>query len=337
MHVAVTSHKRDDKRDVSDSEPAAGNGRGLAAAYLRQLLLKQGTYRRLWEQHVVRERRGEINQLAVAEVLAQHLWSYPRHVGDSDVMPRQLKDSVSRALSGRLLSRPQLALFIDAFSISAQEAERLWRLWNGSGSVAVLSGRRAVSPELESDLREALGPRRHQTLSLHDHIEIGADGLPVRTRTMQVIEATAPKTDRIPYLYDTNALTLDVGQGCQGVSRQLYKIGDELFATSILLSKVLNVGETSTLEYWTTYQYQDDPDDPGLREHRRAVMHYVENVDMRVQFDATRQPAKLWWATWDGVDGPITSQEEVGLDLQHSAHRYMRSIERAVVGFYWSW
>ena len=62
----------------------------------------------------------------------------------------------------------------------------------------------------------------------------------------------------------------------------------------ILLSRVLNVGETSTLEYWTTYQYQDDPDDPGLREHRRAVMHYVENVDMRVQFDPGRQPAKLW-------------------------------------------
>jgi hypothetical protein len=322
---------------VSDSAQAAGNGRGLAAAYLRQLLLRPGAYRRLWEPHVVRERRGEINQLAVAEVLAEHLWSYPRTAGDSDVMPRQLKDSVSRALSGRLLSRPQLALFIDAFSIAAQEADRLWRLWNGSGNVAVLSGRRAVSAEMEVDVREALGPRRHQTLSLHDHIEVGADGLPVRTRTMQVIEATAPSTDRIPYLYDTNALTLDVGQGCQGVARQLYKIGDELFATSILLSKVLDVGETSTLEYWTTYQYQDDPDDPQLREHRRAVMHYVENVDMRVQFDSSRLPSKLWWATWDGVDGPVVSQEEVTLDLQHSAHRYMRSIERTVVGFYWSW
>src|SRR5450755_1729202 len=97
---------------------AAGNGRGVAASYLRQLLLRQGSYRRLWEQHVVRERPGEINQLAVAEVLAEHLWSYPRHVGDADVMPRQLKDSVSRALSGRLLSRPLLALFIDSFAIS---------------------------------------------------------------------------------------------------------------------------------------------------------------------------------------------------------------------------
>ena len=131
-------------------------------------------------------------------------------------MPRQLKDSVSRALSGRLLSRPLLSLFIDAFAISAQRGRAAVAAVERLGSVAVLSGRRAVSPQLESDLRAALGPRRHQTLSLHDHIEIGADGLPVRTRTMQVIEATVPGTDRIPYLYDTNALTLDVGPGLPG-------------------------------------------------------------------------------------------------------------------------
>lgn len=316
---------------------AAGNGRGVAASYLRQLLLKQGSYRRLWEQHVVRDRPGEINQLAVAVVLAEYLWSYPRNAGDSDVAPRQLKDSVSRALSGRLLSRPLLSLFIDAFHISDSEADRLWRLWNGSDSIAVLSGRRAVPPQLEHDLRTALGPRRHQTLSLHDHSEIGPDGRPSRTRTMQVIEALAADTSQIPYLYDTSALTLDVGQGCQGVSRQLYQIGDLLFATNIILAKVLGVGETITLEYWTTYQYPGDPDDPQERQYRRAVMAYLENFDIRVQFHASRLPAKLWWAAWDGVDGPVTRQEEVSLDSQNSAHRYLRSIERTVVGFHWTW
>ena len=208
-------------------------------------------------------------------------------------MPRQLKDSVSRALSGRLLSRPQLALFIDAFGISAQR---------GRAAVAAVEGLRlgrgAVRPpggvarSSRSDLRAALGPRRHQTLSLHDHIEIGADGLLVRTRTMQVIEATAPGTDRIPYLYDTNALTLDVGQGCQGCPGELYQVGDELFATSILLAKALDVGETSTLEYWTTYQYPGDPADPHEREYRRAVMGTLENFDMRVEFHPDRLPAE---------------------------------------------
>jgi hypothetical protein len=321
---------------VSESAPTAGKGRGLAASYLRQLLLRQGSYRRLWEQHVVRERPGEINQLAVAEVLAEYLWSYPRHGGDADVMPRQLKDSVSRALSGRLLSRPLLALFIDAFAVSESEADRLWRLWNGSASIAVLSGRRAVSPQVEHDLRSALGPRRHQTLSLHDHAELGSDGRLSRTRTMQVIEAISPATDQIPYLYDTSALTLEVGQGCRGISRQPYLVGD-VFVTSILLSKVLDVGETSTLEYWTTYQYPGDPQDPRERQYRRAVMAYLENFDIRVQFSPSRLPAKLWWASWDGVDGAVLQEEEVALDSQYSVHRYLRSISRTVVGFHWIW
>jgi hypothetical protein len=322
---------------VSDSPAAGGNGRVLAAAYLRQLLLKQGSYRRLWEQHVVRERQGEINQLAVAEVLAKHLWSYPRNSGDADVMPRQLKDSVSRALSGRLLSRPQLALFIDAFSIADSDAERLWRLWNGSASITVLSGRRAVAAQAEQDLRAALGPRRHQTVSLHDHVEVGSDGRLARTRTMQVIEAIAPDTGHLPFLYDTNAVTLELGQGCQGVTGRLYEIGEGVFATDIILSRTLDVGETSTLEYWTTYQYPGDPLDPREREFRRAVIGQLENFDMRVQFHPERLPARLWWATWDGVDGDVTEQEDVSLDVQCSAHRYLRSISRSVVGFYWIW
>jgi hypothetical protein len=309
----------------------------VAAAYLRQLLLKQGSYRRRWERHVVRERPGEINQLAVAEVLAEHLWSNPRRAGDADVMPRQLKDSVSRALSGRLLSCPLLTLFIDAFSFSDTEAERLWRLWNGTGAVAVLSGRRAVAPQVEQDLRTALGPRRHQTVSLHDHCEVGADERLSRTRTMQVIEAILGDTSQIPYLYDTNALTLDVGQGCRGVSRQLYQIGEGTFATNILLSKTLELGETITMEYWTTYQYPGNALDPQERQYRRAVMAYVENFDIRIQFHPARLPAKLWWASWDGVDGPVTAQEETALDSQHSAHRYLRSVERTVVGFHWTW
>jgi hypothetical protein len=67
------------------------------------------------------------------------------------------------------------------------------------------------------------------------------------------------------------------------------------------------------------------------------VMASVENVDIRVQFHPGALPAAVWWATWDGVDGEVTSQEEAVLDVQHSAHRYLRSIERTVVGFHWIW
>ena len=130
---------------MTDAPPAPG--RRAAARYLRELLAQQGQYRRLWEQHVVRSRPGEITQLAVAQVLARYLWSHPRATGDEDALPRQLKDTVARALSGALLSRPTLALFIDAFGISGEHADRLWRLWEGSGRISVLSGRGPWEPK----------------------------------------------------------------------------------------------------------------------------------------------------------------------------------------------
>jgi hypothetical protein len=320
---------------VSESPSAAG--RRAAASYLRELLQRPGPYRRQWEQHVVRARPGEITQLAVAEVLARHLWSYPRVPGDADVLPHQLKDTVSRALSGRLLSRSALALFIEAFGLSDQEADRLWRLWEGSGTISVLSGPRAMASRTEQELHAALGPRRHQTLSLHDHVYVGADGMPARTRTLQVVEAIADGLDRIPYLYDTKALTLEVGQGCTELVGDLYQVTEEVFATHIALARALDTGETTTLEYWTTYHYQPDALDPREREYRRAVMGRLENFDVRVEFHPDKLPSGVWWATWDGLEGEILDQEPVALDSQHSVHRYLRFIEKTVVGFHWTW
>src|ERR1017187_9112308 len=118
-------------RAVNDSQFAAG--RQAAAKYLRELLLRQGRYRPQWERFAERVRSGRINHLAVAEVLARHLWNAPRTSGDADLLPRQLKDTVGRALSGHLLSRATLALFIEAFGFSGQEEDRLWRLWGGVG------------------------------------------------------------------------------------------------------------------------------------------------------------------------------------------------------------
>jgi hypothetical protein len=320
---------------VTDLPAAAG--RRAAARYLRELLQRPGGYRRLWEQHVIRARSGEITQLAVAEVLARWLWSYPRVPGDVDVLPHQLKDTVSRALSGRLLSRSTLSLFIDAFGFSDAEGERLWRLYEGSGTISVLSGPRAVTPRTEQELHAAIGPRRHQTLSLHDHVHIGAEGLPARTRTLQVIEAIADGLSRIPFLYDTKALTLEVGQGCTELTGDLYQVSDELFVTYISLAKILDAGETATLEYSTTYQYPGNPADPHEREYRRAVVGRLENFDMRVEFHPDKLPTSIWWGTWEGVDGGIIEQEPVALDSQHSVHRYLRFIEKTVAGFHWDW
>lgn len=320
---------------MSDSATAAG--RRAASGYLRELLQRPGPYRRQWEHHVVRARAGEINQLAVAEVLARRLWSYPRGVGHADVLPHQLKDTVGRALSGRLLSRSTLTLFIDGFGISDADADRLWRLWEGSGTISVLSGPKAVTPRTEQELSAAIGPRVHRTLSLHDHMTIGASGSPVRVRTLQVVEAITDGVDRIPFLHDTNTITLEVGQGCTGLSGDLVQVSDELFVTHILLAGKLDVGQTATLEYQVTFHFPGNLDDPGECEHRRAVMSRLENFDIRVQFHPDRLPAGIWWSTWDGVSGPVLEQEPVVMDAQHSVHRYLRSIEKTVAGFHWVW
>lgn len=319
------------------SGSARPDGRRAASAYLQQLLLKPGLYRQAWEQYVSRQRRGTINQLAVAEVIARHLSSFPRTPGDVHVTPHQLKDTVSRALTGRLLSRPALALFIDAFGFSEHEAGRLWRLWSGSVSISVMSGTHAMPFRAEEDVDRALGERKHQTLSLHDHISVGADRRIDRARTLQVIEASTQGVDRIPFLCDTNVLTLEVGQGCKGLSGEIHRIGPEVFATEIVLARTLDVGETLTLEYRLSYRYPGDPADPAEREYRRAVIRQVENLDMRIEFHPRQLPARIWWARWDGVEGQVLEREAVTLDSQHSVHRYLRSLEKTVAGFYWQW
>jgi hypothetical protein len=319
------------------TEQSSVAGRRAAARYLAELLLRPGRYRRLWEKFAERTRPGEINQLAVAEALAHHLWDSPRSASDADVLPRQLKDTVGRALSGRLLSQSTLSLFIDTFGFSDDEALRLWRLWQGSGAISVLSGPRAMQPDKIADLAAVLGPRRHQTVSMHDHAFVGADGRLDRTRTLQVVEAITEGLDRIPYLYDTSVLTLEVGQGCAEPAGPLCQIREGVFAIEIPLAKSLAVGETLTLEYVTSYHYPGNLSDPQECEFRRATLGRLENFDMRVEFHQDMLPAAVWWSVWDGVDGDIIENEAVKLDIQHSVHRYLRFLERTVVGYHWSW
>jgi len=231
------------------------NGVQAAAAYLRELLLRPGRYRRKWEQYAERSRLGQVNQLAVAEVLAHYLWEHPRAQGDVDVLPRQLKDTASRALSGKLLSKATLTLFTDAFGFDPFERERLLKLWEGSAHVRVLSGPRAI----REDQATALGPPQVKTLALHDHHYLGPDGLPQRHRVIHVIEAVVDGVDRLPYRADTNALTIEVGQGFSGLAGDVYQPTAELFVVDMLLAEPLAAGETATLEYSASLHYPAPP------------------------------------------------------------------------------
>ena len=314
---------------VTPADSATPTGAQAAAAYLRELLLRPGRYRCTWEQYAERSRRGKVNQLAVAEVLARYLGQHPRASGGSDVAPRQLKDTAARALSGRLMSRSTLTLFSDAFGFGTVEREQLGKLWEGSAHVRVLSGPRAI----RDDQAGVLGSPRFKTLSLHDHHYLGPDGMPVRHRIIHVIEAVVDGVDRVPYRADTNALTIEVGQGFSGLAGPFYQPMAELFVMDLLLAKPLAIGETATLEHSTSFHYLLPPPP----EFRRIVQYFVENLDIRVEFHPDKLPRNVEWAVWDGMDGPIVERERVALDSQFAVHRYLRLAEKTAVGFHWDW
>lgn len=315
--------------------PAADDpARHAAAEYLRELLLRPGRPRRAWEQYAERTRHGQVNQLAVAEVLARHLWRHPRRPGDGDLLPRQLKDTAARALSGRLLSRATLELFMDAFALPDAERDQLWRLWEGSPLVRMLTGTRAIRPDTADRVAALLGPPGHQTVSLHDHASVRADGRVGEVRTIQVIEALRDGVRSIPYIYDTSALTLRVGHGCEAPVGPGSQVEDGPYVLRIPLARTLAAGETLSLEYATTFHFRGEIT-ADQRQYRRAVMRRVDNIDLRVEFDPEYVPSAIWWAVWDGVDGGIIEQHRVQPDSQNSVHRYLRLVEKTVAGFYW--
>ncbi|MBO0825785.1 MAG: hypothetical protein J2P27_18320, partial [Actinobacteria bacterium] len=108
-------------------------------------------------------------------------------------------------------------------------------------------------------------------------------------------------------------------------------------AAPILLASTLDLGETLTLEYWHSYRYAGDPCDSREREFRRGGLRQIDNLDLRVEFHPDKLPSRVWWAHWDGGDGRVLQREMVSLDIQHSVHRYLRSLEKTVAGFYWEW
>lgn len=97
------------------------------ADILRHHLLTDVTARRKWQSRASRTRRGTLNQSAVAQVLAEWLWDNGEEHEDDVLLPRRLKDRVSRALNPDEGPSPRsLTLIIDAFDIPADVADDLW-------------------------------------------------------------------------------------------------------------------------------------------------------------------------------------------------------------------
>jgi hypothetical protein len=296
------------------------------AERLRALLSKPGSYRNQWmRQQTRRTPAGSVNQSAVAHVLAAHLWETGQ-VSDSETdLPRRLKDTVSRALGGRVIAASTLQLFIEAFRLSHADAADLWSRFVGEarGKLSVV---RTSAPGPEPP------PRDYRTISLHEFHTLGSDRLPAEHRTVQVIEATG-RVARYRYRFDTTAAVVAVVRG--GRVSPVFK--DELpgiYGVDITLTDPLNPGDTGSFEYRTIFAYKNPPE-PIFR---RAALTRVENVEIHVQFDRRALPQAVTWCVWESYDSPTPSTaEEVTLRADHSVHRYVEALERAAVGFAWVW
>ncbi|GAA5188757.1 hypothetical protein GCM10023322_40130 [Rugosimonospora acidiphila] len=308
-----------------------------ACAYLRLLLLRPGEYRSRWT-HTVPAMDGvrlpapgartapgrdaessRIDYPAVAAVLRGGEPG-PWHIS---------VDTVHRALTGVELSRETLERFIDAFGFTNRHANRLREVLRGTAATRVITGD-AVRP---TELYRAGGQPGYETLALHEVHTLGPDGRPAEHQTIQVIRSTTDRLESYPYRFDTNELTVDVTRGGQ-VGRHVYRVSDSLYAVDILLTRPLARGESSLMQYHTTFFYHSQP----AAEFRRGLARPTRDVSIWVTFHPQRLPARVWAASWDGLDqGRILEREQVDLDEQRSVHRRFDVVERAIVGFLWEW
>lgn len=304
---------------------------GAASHHLVELLTSQLRYRRLWERHAgaVQHRGAAVNQAAVAHVIYDHL----REMGeghasierdDGDSPSRALKDIVSRALTGKVLSNRTLRWFTAAFAMAEADIAVLRALRAGSDPGRVQIVRPAqITNEQPGDRA------RYRTISLNEFHVIGPEGLPVRHRTIHVVRAI-DELHSYRYCFDTSAAFVEVVRG--GTAGPLSRTADEgIYAVDINFHEPVAPGMTESFEYQTELHYTEAPPP----EFRRATVNPVANVTIEVQFDAELLPTQVWWAEWDDLRArrPV-HQEPVRLRHDGRVHRHIDDLQ-GIAGFRW--
>jgi hypothetical protein len=289
------------------SSRGARPGAESAAAYLRQLLAEPGRYRDRWEQRARRIQPGKIDSGAVARVLAAHSASENRAGEHGSAL--QLRRAVAKGISGQLLSPRLLRQLTQAFDLSEQDANRLWRLYSQDDE------------------------RPWRTLALQEYHQLGPDGIPVKHQTRHVLVAVRDGVDRYPYRFDTDQLSVSMVRG--GTVSEPYPTGEGLFAVDILFSPPLKRGEPIGFEYDVDFHYRTPPPP----EFRRGVRNRLESLSISVRFHPARLPRAIWWATWSGYQpgSQVVDRSRVQLDEECCAFTQVRDIEAATVGYHWEW
>ncbi|MEW2145287.1 hypothetical protein AB0869_20995 [Micromonospora vinacea] len=294
---------------------------GAVAALLRDLLTIDPRYRQLWRERAGRD-HGRLNQAAVARVVELHLWDTGEREESSTALARQLKDRISRAISGVAISHQTLHWIIEAFGMDEEDRRRLWELF---------SGKNTSSGGIYNTLRqrrELIRRQRHRTVSLAERYSVGSQGVLLERRTLHTIRATEDGISSYIFNHEPEASQIDVVHG--GRLGESFEYGGGLRSVEISLDRPLAKAETTALEYCTYFE--------AVRrlEVRRAAFARTENVDLAVEFKAA-EPKAAWWCVWDDhIEGAPIKESRILLN-RGSIRKYIPYIEETVVGFRWEW
>jgi hypothetical protein len=297
-----------------------------ASRLLRELLLSRPDYRRQWQEKAERLRTDDISKAGVAKVIALHLWNSGERADSEITLPRDLKDRVRRALTGKSITPQTLDWFVGAFAMDERDERSLWATLANDRDA-----RTRISHTITTD-RELALRQRHRTIALFERYTISADRSFATRRTLHTIMALEDGVNVYPFNHEPTIERIEVAHG--GTLGQRYLHGNGLHTDAIILDRKLQAGETASLEYLAYYL----PGGYTATEVRRAAHGRSENVDIAVQFSEAALPTAVYWAVWfDHHDGDPVRDEPVALHGQRSAHRFLRFIEETVVGFRWKW
>jgi len=291
----------------------------VAGRLLHDMLATRPRYVRTWRVHGGRQ-RAEVNQRAVARVLALYLWDRGLRP-DTDVkLPERLKNVVNRALRGERLTASTLECFVGAFDMDEDDQRSLWRAYTGIEGVS----HTVVRPP-------RMAKRQwHRTIALFERYYVGDSGLLKQRRTVQCIEAREDGVDSYFFFREPSAMQIEVIHG--GSVGRHYEL-EGFVVDEIILDCSLRRNERASLEYVTRYEN----DKPQL-EVRRAARGRTENVTMAVHFDHRKVPRRVLFSTWrDHYFGEPLTQEQTVLSASGTVSVCIPFIEQTVVGFHWQW
>lgn len=282
-------------------------------------------YRRVWERRGVAYRGRDLNQTAVAKVVAAYLVDRGllAEFEEGD-WPRARRDWVRSRLSGTVLTHLELELFMDAFALEESDRDRLRHLLDSDAPPMFEPG------ELRLD---GLPDRATYAVdrTLDEHV-VGPDGVPAHHRTTQTVRALVDDVTACLYLFDAETVSVEVSEGGTGDAPRQVAAG--IWAVVITLDEPLRAGQCCDLTYETTFDYRHPPP-PVLR--RAAPPHEAE-IEMVVSFDPSRLPAAVHLSTWASVtDSEPVSSALVDLDHEHRASATWTVLRAGLVGFSWVW